>query len=156
MPLSHDAPGLLGRLHLEGTVEFTVDGPLGSTTGRARGDGAVLRVSTEDPVVAWDAVAEAARGGASALGRLADALHEQGLAVEVSGPQGVLATVGAGAESVVGRAVTGSRHVRPGRPAALRPLVVAQLRSGARRRGPLLAALTTVVLLAARRRARGH
>ena len=154
MPL--DAARPPGRLRLEGAVDLTVDGPRGRTSGRARGDGAVLRIWTDDAAAAWDAVAEAAPGGASALGHLADALHQQGLAVEVSGPQGVLATVGAGADSVVGRVATGSRHVRPGRPAALRPLVVAQLRSGARRRGPLLAALTAVVLLAARRRARGH
>ena len=149
-------PPALGRLRLEGAVDFTVDGPRGRASGTARGDGPVLRIVTDDAVVAWDAAAEAVGGGASALGPLADALHGAGLAVEVRGPQGVLATVGAGAESALGRALTGSRHVRPGRPAALRPLVVAQLRSGARRRGPLLAALVAVVLLAARRRARGH
>jgi hypothetical protein len=157
MPGPLDLPAALrGRLRLEGAVDFTVDGPRGRTTGTAVGDGRVLRISTEDAVVAWDAVADAAPRGASALGTLADVLHEAGLAVEVSGPQGVLATVGAGADSALGRAVTGSRHVRPGHPSALRPLVVAQLRTGARRRGPLLAALTAVVLLAARRRARGH
>ncbi|CAA9352388.1 MAG: hypothetical protein AVDCRST_MAG07-3123 [uncultured Frankineae bacterium] len=145
----------VGRLRLEGAVDFTVDGPLGSTAGSARGDGPVLRVTTDDPAVAWDAVAQAAPG-ASALGALADALHDQGLAVEVSGPRGVLATVGAGADSALGRAVTGSRHVRPGRPAALGPLVLARLRSRARRRAPLLAALAAGVLLAARRRARRH
>ena len=144
-----------GRLRLEGTVTFTVDGPRGSTTGAARGDGPVLRVSTEDPVATWDAVAGAAPG-ASALGVLADALSAQGLAVEVSGPHGVLATVGAGADSPLGRVVTGSRHVQPGRPAALRPLVVSQLRSGVRRRRPLLLALAAGVLLALRKRARAH
>jgi hypothetical protein len=146
----------VGRLHLEGAVDFTVDGPLGSTGGSVRGDGPVLRVTTEDPAVAWDAVAQAAPGGAPALAALADALHGQGLAVEVSGPQGVLATVGAGADSALGRALTGSRHVRPGRPAALRPLVLAQLRARARRRAPLLVALAVGVLLAARRRAGRH
>ena len=147
---------MLGRPRLEGAVDFTVDGPLGSTSGRARGDGSVLRVSTQDEIVAWDAVAGAAPRGASALGAFADVLHDSGLAVELSGRHGVLATVGAGADSALGRAITGSRHVRPGRPAALRPLVVAQLRAGARRQRPLLATLAAVVLLAARRRARGH
>lgn len=122
----------------------------------ARGDGGVLRVSTEDAVVAWEAVAGAAPRGASSLASLFDALSGQGLAVEVSGPRGVLATVGAGVSSGLGRVVTGSRHVGPGRPAALRPLVVARLRSGARRRGPLLLGLTAAAALAVGRRSGAH
>jgi hypothetical protein len=70
----------------------------------------------------------------------------------VTGPAGLLATVGAGADSALGRAVTGSRHVQPGRPTALRPLVLAQVRRGARRRRSLLLALAALAVLAARRR----
>ncbi|CAA9359819.1 MAG: hypothetical protein AVDCRST_MAG16-2963 [uncultured Frankineae bacterium] len=143
-------------LHLEGTVEFTVDGPRGPSAGVARGDGQVLRVTTDDAVAAWAAVLSAAPAGASALGALADELHGQGLAVEVSGPDGRLATVGAGADSALGRAVTGSRHVQPGRPAALRPLAVAGLRQEVRRRRPLVLALAAVVVVTLRRRLRRH
>ena len=142
-------------LRLEGELTFTVDGPLGSTTGTARGDGTVLRVRAEDPVAAWDAVTGAAPSAAGGLGTLADQLAADGLSVEVTGPAGLLATVGAGADSALGRAVTGSRHVQPGRPAALRPLVLSQVRQGVRRRRSLLLAIAAVAVLAARRRRLG-
>ena len=143
-------------LRLEGELSFSVDGPLGSTTGTARADGTVLHVRAEDPVAAWDAVAGAAPSAAGGLGALADQLAEEGLSVQVTGPEGRLATVGAGADSALGRAFTGSRHVQPGSPSALRPLVVSQLRQGARRRRSLLLALAAVVVLAERRRRRGR
>jgi hypothetical protein len=141
-------------LRLEGELSFTVDGPQGSTSGTARADGTVLHVRAEDPVAAWDVVAGAAPAAAGGLGVLADHLAAEGLSVEVTGPAGRLATVGAGADSALGHAVTGSRHVAPGTPTALRPLVVSQLRQGTRRRSPLLLALTAVVVLAVRRRRR--
>ncbi len=142
-------------LRLEGELSFTVDGPLGSTTGTAHADGTVLHVRAQDPVAAWDAVAGAAPSGAGALGTLADQLAAEGLSVEVTGPAGRLATVGAGADSALGRAVTGSRHVQPGSPTALRPLVVSKLRQGVRRRRSVLLALAAVAVLAARRRRHG-
>lgn len=148
-------PGVEGRLRLEGTVAFTVDGPRGRTGGSLAGDGPVLRVTADDPVAAWDAAVASAPRGPGALGALADLLSEQGLSVEVSGPGGRLATVGAGVDSAVGGAVTGSRRVRPGRPAALRPLVVASLRQGAvRRRQPLLVASAAACAVLLRRRSR--
>jgi hypothetical protein len=66
---------------------------------------------------------------------LADQLAAEGLSVEVTGPAGRLATIGAAADSALGRAVTGSRHVQPGRPSALRPLVLSQVRQGVRAAG---------------------
>ena len=146
-----------GRLRLEGSVAFTVEGPGGSTSGTAHGDGAVLRVRADDPVAAWAALAGAAPTGADALGRLADLLHGEGLAVQVSGPDGPLATVGAGADSALGSAVSGTRHVQPGRLGALRPLVAAQLsRVAARRRRSLLLAVLAGAALAVRRRRGAH
>jgi hypothetical protein len=141
-----------GALRLEGSVAFTVDGPRGRSGGVVSGDGPVLRVTADDPVAAWDAAVGSAPRGPGALGTVADLLAAQGLSVEVDGPRGRLATVGAGVDSGVGRAVTGSRRVAPGRPAALRPLVVAQLRTGvARQRGRLLVAAVLAVLLLGRR-----
>ena len=75
-----------------------------------------------------------------------------GTQVEVTGPDGLVATVGAGVSSSVGRLLAGSRHVRLGRPAAVRPLAVAELR---RRRVPIaLAAAGALVLAVVLRRAR--
>ena len=142
-------------LRLEGELAFSVDGPGGATTGTARGDGALLSVRADDPVVAWDALAGAAPRGTRALAALADHLAEQGLSVRVTGPAGRLATVGAAADSAVGRAVTGSRRVQPGSPRALRPLLLAQVRARARRsRSVLLGVVGAGALAAWRRRTR--
>ncbi len=141
-------------LSLDGTVAFTVDGPGGSTGGTLVGDGPVLRVAADDPVVAWDALVGAAPRGPRALAELADALHSGGMTVEVSGPRGRLATVGAGADSALGGLVTGSRRVSPGSPAALRPLALAQLRRTARTRRGVLVVLAAVAVVLLRRRLR--
>jgi hypothetical protein len=65
--------------------------------------------------------------------------------VEVTGPHGLVATVGAGVDSPLGRVLAGSRRVRLGRPAAVRPLAVAQ----ARRTSGRLARPALIVLGAA-------
>ena len=115
-------------LDLQGGLSFTVDGPGGSTSGTVTGDGTVLRVRTEDPVAALDGALGSVSTGPADLGTVADALAEQGMAVEVSGPRGLLARVGAGADSRVGSALTGSRRVQLGSASALRPVAVAQVR----------------------------
>jgi hypothetical protein len=139
-------------LRLEGELSFTVDGPRGATTGTAHADGTVLHVRTEDPLAAWDAVAGAVPSAAVGLRTLADRLAADGLSVELTGPAGVLATIGSGADSALGRAVTGSRHVQPGRTGALRPLVLSWVGRAAGRRGPLLLAVAAVAVLAVRGR----
>ena len=141
-------------LDLQGGLSFTVDGPGGSTAGTVEGDGAVLRVHADDPVAAWDGLLDSVSTGPSALRGVADALADEGLSIEVTGPRGRLALVGAGADSPVGRLLLGSRRVQLGSPAALRPLALAQARRAvtpARAAG--LAALL-VVLAVLRRRAR--
>ncbi len=143
-------------LRLEGELSFTVDGPGGATTGTAHADGTVLRLRAEDPVAAWDAVAGAVPSAAQGIGTLADRLAADGLSVEVTGPAGLLATVGSGADSALGRAMTGSRHVQPGRTSALRPLVRSQLGRSAPRRAPLLLVVAAVAVLAVRRRRAGR
>ncbi len=115
-------------LDLQGGLTFSVDGPGGSTSGTVTGDGAVLRVLAQDPVAAWDGLLGSVSTGPAALRTVADLLAGEGLSVEVSGPDGRLALVGAGADSAVGRAVLGSRRVQLGRASALRPLAVAQAR----------------------------
>lgn len=146
-------------LDLQGGLSFTVEGPGGSTSGAVAGDGAVLRVRAEDPVAAWDGVLGSVSTGPAALRTVADVLAGEGLSVEVSGPAGRLALIGAEADSAVGRVLTGSRHVRLGSPAALRPLAVAQARRSLdpRQLAPrtlLTAAGALAALVLLRRRAR--
>ena len=120
-------------LHLDGDLSFSVVGPGGAAQGSVVGDGRVLRVVADDPVAAWDAALGSPTTGPGLLRAVADQLHEQGVVVEVSGPQGLVATVGSGVDSPVGRLLAGSRRVRLGRPAAVRPLAVAQVRRTAGR-----------------------
>lgn len=131
-------------LQVEGTVSFTVDGPGGQSTGTVVGSGGLVRIDAQDPVAVWDAALGSVSTGPEVLSTVADLISSEGLLVEVHGPDGLLASVGAGVDSVLGRVLTGSRRVRLGRPAAVRPLAVAELR----RRPALLAApLGALVLI---------
>ena len=141
-------------LDLQGGLSFTVDGPGGSTAGTVEGDGAVLRVRTKDPVAAWDGVVGSVSTSPAALRTVADLLADEGLSIEVSGPRGVLALVGAQADSVVGQVLVGSRRVQLGSPAALGPLAVAQVRRSVSPRSLLAGAAAVLVALLLRRRAR--
>lgn len=136
-------------LSVQGGLSFTVDGPGGSTSGEIVGDGPVLRVRAEDAVAAWDASVGSVSAGPAGLRVIADQLAAEGLSIEVSGPDGLLATVGAGVDSSIGRLVTGSRRVKLGRPAALRPLAVAQARRSAPAARTLALGAGALALLAA-------
>ncbi len=145
----------LPDLQVAGELSFRVDGPAGGTSGTVRGDGGTVRVHAEDPVAAWDAALGSSSTGPAVLRAVADRLADTGLVLEVSGPGGHVATVGAGVDSPVGRLLTGSRRVRLGRPAAVRPLAVAQVRRTAGAALPAALAVLGVALgLAALRRAR--
>ena len=142
-------------LDLQGGLTFSVDGPGGATAGTVTGDGAVLRVHAEDPVVAWDGALGSVSTGPRALREVADRLAGEGLSVEVTGPRGRLAVVGAAADSGVGRLLTGSRRVQLGGVGALRPLAVAQARrSLAPHRRALLLAGAAALAFVVRRRVR--
>lgn len=141
-------------LDLQGDLSFTVEGPGGSTSGTVVGDGAVLRVRAEDPVAAWDGILGSVSTGPAALRTVADGLADEGLSIEVSGPHGLLALVGAGADSGVGKLLTGSRRVQLGTPAALRPLAVAQVRRSLTLSGALTVLAGLVVTVVLRRRTR--
>ena len=141
-------------LDLQGDLSFTVEGPGGSTSGTVVGDGTVLRVRAEDPVAAWDGIFGSVSTGPAALRKVADGLADEGLSVEVTGPHGLLALVGADVDSGVGRLLTGSRRVRLGSPGALRPLVVAQVRRSLTRARVLTVVAGVVVTVVLRRRTR--
>ena len=122
-------------LAFDGRLSFTVDGPDGSTAGTVVGDGSALRVHADDPVVAWDAALGSVSTGTAVLSAVAGHLHDEGLRLEVTGPAGRVASVGAGVDSPVGRLLAGSRRVSLGRPSAVRPLAVAQARRSLAGRG---------------------
>ena len=142
-------------LGFEGDLTFSVDGPGGASAGTVRGDGRTLRVHTSDPVATWEAALGATTTGPAVLAQVARLLHDEGAVLEVTGPAGRVARVGAGVDSPVGRLLAGSRHVRLGRPSAVRPLAVAQARRGlgtARTRAALALAVGLLVAAGARRR----
>ena len=142
-------------LAFDGDLTFTVDGPGGATAGTVTGDGSVLRVHADDPVAAWDAALGSVSAGPAVLSALAEQLHREGVVVEVSGPDGLVAAAGAGIDSSLGRVLAGSRRIRLGRPAAVRPLAVAQLRRSTRGLARPAAALVLLAILwALGRRAR--
>ena len=140
----------------DGDLTFSVEGPGGSTAGTVRGDGPVLRVRADDPVAAWDGVLGSVSTGPAVLSSVADLLHDEGAVLEVSGPDGVVATVGAGIDSPLGRLLAGSRHVRLGGPAAVRPLALAQAKKTAvgavTPAGVAVAVVALLALLGRRRR----
>jgi hypothetical protein len=125
-------------LAFDGDLTFTVEGPGGTTGGTVKGAGSTVQVHAEDPVAAWDAALGSVSTGPALLSSVADLLADEGVVVEVSGPGGRVATVGAGVDSVAGRLLAGSRRVRLGRPSAVRPLAVAQLRRSAAPARPAL------------------
>jgi hypothetical protein len=133
---------------VSGDLAFSVAGAGGATSGRVEGRGNRVLVRAEDPVAAFRA-ASAPGGGRPALGGLGDLLAEAGLVVEVAGPDGVVATLGDGVDSLLGRLTAGSRRVQPGSARAVRPLVVERLREAGGGRAAVPLAAVGVVLAAA-------
>lgn len=77
----------------------------GSTTARLTGHGQRMRVDAQRPEVLVAAVDRAD------VGRAAELLAATGIRVDVHGPHGPVATLGAGTTNRVGRALTGSPRV---------------------------------------------
>ena len=96
------------RLEVEANLRLRVTTERGeSTSAHLTGRGRELRVDVERPEVLLAAV------DPRDVGQVADLLAASGVTVTVVGPDGPAATVGAGASSRLGRAVTGSRNVAP-------------------------------------------
>lgn len=137
-----------------GSLTFSVDGPGGSTSGTVEGQGRVVSVRADDPVVAWDAALGSVSTGPELLADVAQRLYDEDLVLQVEGPRGRVATVGAGVDDRLGRLLAGSRRVHLGRPAAIRPLAVAELRRKAtpRVRAAVAAVVAALVVGAVVRR----
>lgn len=111
-----DTSGLvLDMLDVDVDLRLEVTTPAGETTAaHVSGSGQELRVDADNPEVLFSAVDRAD------VGRVADLLAATGITVEVFGPHGRAARVGAGTSSRLGRAVTGSARVAPDPAAAAR------------------------------------
>jgi hypothetical protein len=134
-------------------LSFTVDVGNGPIDGHVSADGGTtIRVTTDDADTVFLAATSVPEIGNNALPYLADTLANNGLTMEVVGPQGRVATVGSGASSRWGRVLTGSRAVAPGDPQAVRALVLAQIkrdrvRIGLAAAGVVALAVTVVVVV---------
>jgi len=124
-------------LALQADLVLTV----GDVRARIIGDGDRLTLVTADPAGLWDEAAHAELPpGASSLSRLlgqvAGALDSAGLTLDVAGDDGTVLALGRGCRSVLGRVLTGDRHLRLGSAKAVYPLVarMARTRVAARRR----------------------
>ena len=107
-------------------LRMDLDGASATLTG----DGDRLVLATERPGALWDTLASAPvpigvrpASGSAGVGRVAEALRAAGLNLDVRGPRGTVATLGAGVDSVLGRVLAGSSALRPGAPAAVAPLL---------------------------------
>jgi hypothetical protein len=110
-------PGPPSRLQVQADLRIDVDGVPARLT--AEGDRLTLRSSRPERVWAAAPALAGRVAGPRWVGRAADVLAGAGLTVDVVGPQGVVVSLGDGAGSRLGRAVTGSSAVRPGAPAAV-------------------------------------
>ena len=129
-------PEDLPRLHVDADLRFEVDG--GAVAGTVTGSGDRLVIETSDAEKTWDAALGSPATGSSLLDPFARLLHDSGLTLEVTGPDGTVATVGAGVDSRLGRLTTGSRHVRLGEARAVAPLARSRVRDAGRDNAPAL------------------
>lgn len=113
-----------GRPALSVSADLRLD--IDGSKAHLVGDGQSLILHSSDPLRLWSALNQASLpagisrvDGPRAIGRAADALLDNGLSVDVTGPHGVLVRLGRGADSRAGRIVTGSRGVEFGSARAL-------------------------------------
>ena len=116
------------QLEVRASLQVEVDGLAASVCG----DGDDIVVECADPARFLREVTSAALpssvgriDGPLAVGRLADGLHATGVRLSVTGPRGTVIALGKCEASVLGKLLTGSRHVRLGSWSATRPIVVA-------------------------------
>jgi hypothetical protein len=140
-------------IHTDSDLTFGVDATLGTVT--RVGDLVIIR--TEDPVGVWDAVTTSVSTGQRAIAAVAEELAAQGITVEITGPEGLVARIGAGIDSSRGLLAAGSRKIELGERRAIASLVRVRLRRadprvGAAAAGALVAGGAVVFGLRRRRR----
>ena len=115
-----------GQIRVNADLTIDIDG----TPARLASDGDRLVLFSAHPERVWAAAVSAALpagigtlSGPRAIGRLAVELAAAGLRLEVTGPRGTVANLGEGVRSRLGRVVTGSEAVAPGKPSAVAVLL---------------------------------
>ncbi|HVV29776.1 MAG TPA: hypothetical protein VHC41_02755, partial [Mycobacteriales bacterium] len=110
--------------HIDNDLQFGIDTTMGTLT--RVGDLIIIR--TEDPVGVWDAVTTSVSTGQPAVAAVAEELAAQAVTVEITGPDGMVARLGAGVDSSRGLLGAGSRKVELGDRHATAALVRTRLR----------------------------
>ena len=155
------AAGRRGDVTVSVRADLRMD--LDGASATLTGDGDRLVLATERPGALWDTLASApfpvgvgSVSGPVGVGRLAESLREAGVNLEVRGPRGTVASLGAGVDSALGRALAGSSALRPGALAAVAALVwhAVRQRPAARIAGLTLASILVGIVFLGRARRR--
>lgn len=124
-------------LSVTADLDIEVDGLFAHLAG----DGRRLVLHSDRPQTMWSALTQASLpdsvgdvSGPRAIGRVARAMADAGIHLDVEGPRGVVVSLGEGERSVIGRVVAGSTAVRPRSARSLLPFVGVAVRRVARRR----------------------
>ena len=154
-PTRSKRPEGSGQLAVFADLRIETDGQRAHLVG----DGKSLILHTDQPLRFWRSIDHAALpagvgrvNGPRALGRVADALHDAGVTVDVTGPDGVLVRLGDGAGSRLGKLVTGSSAVGFGSVRLLASTVSARLPVGRIAAALALVAVLGVITAVRRRR----
>ena len=129
---------VLVRLDID--VEFSVEFAGETITGTVTAEGNAIDINVSNPA---DLIA-GRRGAIPVLRQMALALAKRGVVVSLSGPEGVLASMGAVRAPVADRIVTGSPHIR----VRSMPLLVRALRTKPRADSPVFVPPLTLAPLA--------
>lgn len=126
-------------------ADVTIEGPDG-LVGRVTGEGSRLRLHAERATEVVDELRRLGPRETSGFAAFAERLADEGVTAMVSGPRGDVVTVGAEANSALGRLVAGTRRVQPGTLAAVRPLAVGFVRDQTREHRRVLLGTALVVV----------
>jgi len=99
-------------LHLAADLTFEIDVPADGAQPAAHLQGTVQATGNQVRIHSDDILSLAGQPSRTAVRQMADELARLGLAVEVSGPDGVIVTMGAVRSPRLQRLVTRSRHLR--------------------------------------------
>ncbi|MBO1767128.1 hypothetical protein [Allobranchiibius sp. GilTou38] len=123
-------------LSVTADLDIEIDGVFSHLAG----DGRRMVLHSEHPQAMWSALTQASLpdsvgdvSGPRAIGRLARAMADAELHLDVEGPRGVIVSIGDGERSVIGRVVTGSAAVRPRSARSLLPFLGVAARRVVRR-----------------------
>lgn len=101
------------------SVDADLDISVGDCSARLEGKGQRMVLRCDYPHLLWPRLTEASLpdeignvSGVRSVGRVATAMSEAGIHLDVEGPDGIIVSLGHGKRSLVGRVVTGSGSVK--------------------------------------------